>query len=274
MLEIENVSYCYKPGQYAVRDVSLTAGHGEFVAVAGRNGSGKTTLTRLVMGLLRPAAGRIMLDGRATAGSATATIARQVGYVFQNPDRQIFRDSVAEEVAYGPEQLGFAAEAVRDAVASALEATGLAALAAAYPRTLSKGQKQRLAIASALALTPRLLILDEPTSGQDAREKASLMELLTGLNAKGMAILLVTHDMEILARYARRAVVMTAGRVVFDGGVRELFAGEADVSAWGLREPTAARVARGLRDCGVKPGPIVPEELSGEICMARRSLYA
>ncbi|MDT8903097.1 energy-coupling factor ABC transporter ATP-binding protein [Anaeroselena agilis] len=274
MLEIENVSYCYKAGRYAVRDASLKVGEGEFVAIAGRNGSGKTTLTRLVMGLLRPAAGKIMLDGRETAGSATAVIARQVGYVFQNPDRQIFRDAVAEEVAYGPEQLGFSAGEVREAVAAALEATGLAALAAAYPRTLSKGQKQRLAIASALALSPRLLILDEPTSGQDAREKTALMELLTGLNAKGMAILLVTHDMELLARYAHRAVVMTAGRVVFDGGVRELFAGEADVSAWGLREPAAAKVARGLKDHGVMSGSVVPEELCGEICATRRRLYA
>jgi energy-coupling factor transport system ATP-binding protein len=274
VLELVNVSYCYKPGQYAVREVSLAVGEGEFVAVAGRNGSGKTTLTRLVMGLLKPAAGEIRLDGRSTAGRATAAIARQVGYVFQNPDRQIFRDSVAEEVAYGPEQLGFDPAAVRAAVDSALAATGLAALGAAYPRTLSKGQKQRLAIASALALAPRLLILDEPTSGQDAREKAALMEVLTGLNAKGMAILLVTHDMELLARYARRAVVMNAGRAVYDGGVRELFAGGADVSAWGLREPATVKVARGLRICGVAAGPVVPEELVNEICAARRRQYA
>lgn len=274
MLEIENVSYCYKTCQYAVRDVSLKVADGEFVAVAGRNGSGKTTLTRLVMGLLKPAAGRILLDGRDTAGCTTAAIARQVGYVFQNPDRQIFRDTVAEEVAYGPEQIGFTAEAARVAVAAALEATDLADFTAAYPRTLSKGQRQRLAIASALALSPRLLILDEPTSGQDAREKAALMTLLARLNVAGTAIMLVTHDMELLARYARRAVVMAAGRVVFDGGVRELFAGGADVGGWGLRAPTAARVASGLRTFGIPTEAILPKELNNAICAARRKMHA
>ena len=138
MLEIENVSYCYKSGYYAVSDVSLKVADGEFVAVAGRNGSGKTTMTRLIMGLLKPSAGRILLDGRSTAGCPTAAIARQVGYVFQNPDRQIFRDTVAEEVAYGPEQLGFSAAAARAAVAAALGATDLADLAAAYPGRFPK----------------------------------------------------------------------------------------------------------------------------------------
>lgn len=274
MLEIDKVSYCYKPGQYAVREASLKVAGGEFVAVAGRNGSGKTTLTRLVMGLLQPAAGRIMLDGRCTAGRPTAELARQIGYVFQNPDRQIFRDTVAEEVAYGPEQLGYDAEAARAAVAKALVATDLAAVAGAYPRSLSKGQKQRLAIASALALEPRLLILDEPTSGQDAREKAALMALLVGLNAKGTAILLVTHDMELLARYAHRAVVLAGGRVVYDGGVRALFAGGAAVEDWGLREPATAKVARGLKPFGFATEAVTPEELSGAICVAGGKTYA
>lgn len=274
MLEIEDVSYCYKAGQYVVNNVSLKVADGEFVAVAGRNGSGKTTLTRLVMGLMKPAAGRIVIDGRDTAGYPTAAIARQVGYVFQNPDRQIFRDTVAEEVAYGPEQLGLGAEAVRAAVAEAMAATGLADLAAFYPRSLSKGQRQRLAIASALALNPRLLILDEPTSGQDARAKAQIMALLEALNAKGTAIILVTHDMELLARHTRRAIVMAAGRVVYDGGVRELFADGADVDGWGLRAPAAARVARGLRPFGVTVAALVPEELNDAVCAAGRKAYA
>ncbi len=274
MLEIDKVTFCYRQGEYAVREASLKVADGEFVAVAGRNGSGKTTLTRLVMGLLQPTAGGIMLDGRCTAGRPTAEIARQVGYVFQNPDRQIFRDTVAEEVAYGPEQLGWAAEAVRAAVAKALAAADLAKLAGAYPRSLAKGQKQRLAIASALVLAPRLLILDEPTSGQDAQEKAALMALLTELNAKGTAILLVTHDMELLARYARRAVVLAGGRVVYDGGVRALFAGGAAVDGWGLREPAAAKVARGLKTFGFATEAIMPEELNGAICRAGGKAYA
>lgn len=272
MLEFANVSFCYKREQYAVREVSLQVAAGEFVAVVGRNGSGKTTLTRLVMALLKPVAGRILLDGRDMTGCSTAAIARQVGYVFQNPDRQIFRDTVAEEAAYGPEQLGLSADDTAAAVAEALAATGLTELAGAYPRALSKGQKQRLAVASALALRPRMLILDEPTSGQDAREKLAIMDLLAGLNAKGVAVVLVTHDMELVARYASRAVVMAEGRKVFDGGVRQLFAG-GELAAWGLREPAAAGISRRLAELGVSPA-VMPEELIREIGMAGRESYA
>ncbi len=272
MLEFDNVSYCYKRGQYAVKDVSLKVAAGEFVAVVGRNGSGKTTLTRLVMALLKPAGGRIMLDGRDAAGRSTADMARQIGYVFQNPDRQIFRDTVAAEAAYGPEQLGFSADEAAAAVAEALTATGLSEMAEAYPRSLSKGQKQRLAVASTLALRPRMLILDEPTSGQDAREKLALMELLAGLNANGVAIVLVTHDMELVARYAGRAVVMAEGRKVFDGSIRELFAG-GELATWGLREPAAAAISRRLADLGVAPA-IMPAELVRAVGQAGRESYA
>lgn len=272
MLEFESVSYCYKPGQYALREVSLKVSDGEFMAVVGRNGSGKTTLTRLVMVLLKPAAGRVLLGGRDINGYSTADMARQIGYVFQNPDRQIFRDTVAKETAYGPEQLGFSAADTAAAVDEALAATGLTELAEAYPRSLSKGQKQRLAVASALALRPRMLILDEPTSGQDAREKLALMDLLAGLNAKGVAIILVTHDMELVARYTHRAVVMAEGRKVYDGEVRELFA-DGDLAAWGLREPAAAGISRRLADLGVKPA-VMPDELIRAVSLAGRESYA
>lgn len=251
MLEMEKVSYYYRPGVYAVNDLSLKVAAGEFLAVAGRNGSGKTTLTRLIMALLKPAAGKIMLDGRDVTGCTTTDMARHIGYVFQNPDRQIFRDTVAAEAAYGPEQLGFSPGETAAAVEAALEAVELTALAQSYPRSLSKGQKQRVAIASALALRPRMLILDEPTSGQDAREKARLMELFARLNSQGMAIVLVTHDMDVIFRYARRVAVMSGGSKAFDGSPAELFSGKGDLRRWGLREPVVARLVRELKDCGI-----------------------
>jgi len=262
VLEVQNVSFCYKPGEYAVNNVSFTVSGGEFVAIAGRNGSGKTTVTRLIMALLKPAGGRILLDGNDAASLKTAAIARQVGYVFQNPDRQIFRDTVTREIAYGPEQLGFSPAEVERAVDAAMAVTGLTELAGAYPRTLSKGQKQRVAIASALAMEPRMLILDEPTSGQDAKEKLRLLELFTRLNAKGMAIILVTHDMELLGRFTRRVIVMAEGGKVFDGPPARLFAADLDVKEWGLREPAAVRVARKLRELGV-PAAALPKQLAG-----------
>jgi energy-coupling factor transport system ATP-binding protein len=228
--------------------VDFTVAAGEFVALAGRNGSGKTTLTRLAMALLKPAGGSIHFQGKNTAGMTPADMARSIGYVFQNPDRQIFRETVLSEVAYGPEQLGFTPEAINESVAWALSMTGLTGLADSFPRTLSRGQKQKVAIASAIAMRPQVLILDEPTSGQDPWEAQSLLELLTDLNKQGITIILVTHDMELISRYAARAVVLEQGCKVFDGTPEELFDGSQNIGAWGLMPPAALALSQRLTD--------------------------
>ena len=247
MLEIREVSFSY-PGQSpALNQVSVSIAPGEFIGLAGRNGSGKTTLTRLMVGLTQPAAGQVMLDGKPAQDCGPAVMARSVGYVFQNPDRQIFRDTVATEVAYGPEQMDWNEAERQAAVADALSMTGLTELADAYPRGLARSFRQKVAIASALALRPRLLILDEPTSGQDEEEKQQLMHLLGDLNRKGLGVILVTHDMELLLEHTRRTIVLHHGEKVFDGPTVELFADPArDVGAWGLRVPDAAAVAAKL----------------------------
>lgn len=253
MLEFAEVSFNYSPGRPILKNVSLKVQKGEFVAIVGRNGSGKTTLTKLAMSLLKPAEGQIIFNGVNTKKHTVADIARHIGYVFQNPDRQIFRDTVAQEVAYGPEQLGFTAVQKAQAVELALAHTGLTGLAEAYPRALSKGQKQRVAIASALAMQPEMLILDEPTSGQDAREREKLLNLLVDLNAQGMTIILITHDMDILVRYVPRVIVMAEGSKVFDGQVSELFAGGRLIDGWGLVEPVPVRISREMAKYNVPP---------------------
>lgn len=244
MLEIREVSFSY-PGQSpALNKVSVSIAPGEFIGLAGRNGSGKTTLTRLMVGLTKPAAGQVLLDGKPAQDCGPAVMARSVGYVFQNPDRQIFRDTVATEVAYGPEQMDWNETERQAAVADALSMTGLTELADAYPRGLARSFRQKVAIASALALRPRLLILDEPTSGQDEEEKQQLMQLLGDLNRRGLGVILVTHDMELLLEHTRRTVVLHHGEKVFDGPTIGLFADPSrDVGVWGLRVPDAAAVA-------------------------------
>lgn len=244
MLEIKEVSFSY-PGQSpALNKVSVSIAPGEFIGLAGRNGSGKTTLTRLMVGLTKPAAGQVLLDGKSAQDCGPAVMARSVGYVFQNPDRQIFRDTVATEVAYGPEQMDWNETERQAAVADALSMTGLTELADAYPRGLARSFRQKVAIASALALRPRLLILDEPTSGQDEEEKQQLMQLLGDLNRRGLGVILVTHDMELLLEHTRRTVVLHHGEKVFDGPTIGLFADPSrDVGVWGLRVPDAAAVA-------------------------------
>ena len=245
MLDIQQVSFAYPGHAPALKEVSLTVAAGDFIGLAGRNGSGKTTLTRIMVGLAKPVSGQVLLDGQNTIQCGPAVMARAIGYVFQNPDRQIFRDTVAQEVAFGPEQMGWSDSERAEAVAAALKMTGLESVAAAYPRGLTRSFRQRIAIASALALKPRLLILDEPTSGQDAEEKAQLMSLLDELNQQGIGIILVTHDMELLLAHSRRAVVLHQGGKVFDGLTEELFAAAtaAKVAEWGLRVPDAAAVA-------------------------------
>ena len=245
MLDIQQVSFAYPGHAPALKDVSLTVAAGDFIGLAGRNGSGKTTLTRIMVDLAKPVSGQVLLDGKNTIQCGPAVMARAIGYVFQNPDRQIFRDTVAQEVAFGPEQMDWSDNERMQAVADALRMTGLESVAAAYPRGLTRSFRQRIAIASALALKPRLLILDEPTSGQDAEEKAQLMSLLDELNQRGIGIILVTHDMELLLAHTRRAVVLHQGEKVFDGQTEELFADDAaaKVAEWGLRVPDAAAVA-------------------------------
>lgn len=244
MLEIREVSFSY-PGQApALNKVSLSIGAGEFIGLAGRNGSGKTTLTRLIVGLTRPSGGQVLIDGKQAQECGPAVMARSVGYVFQNPDRQIFRDTVADEVSYGPEQMAWNETERQTAVSEALAMTGLKESAASYPRGLARSVRQRIAIASALALKPRMLILDEPTSGQDMEEKSQLMQLLGTLNRQGIGVILVTHDMELLLAHTRRTVVLHRGEKVYDGSTVDLFASpDRDIAAWGLRIPEAAAIA-------------------------------
>lgn len=251
MLKFTDVSFQYQNKTMAVKSVSLDIASGEFVAIAGRNGSGKTTLTKLCMSLLKPCSGSITFRGQDTSRYTPADMARYIGYVFQNPDRQIFRDTVAEEVSFGPQQLAFSDIKIRETVERALAVTGLEGLASAYPRALSKGLRQRVAIASALAMEPEIIILDEPTSGQDSQASHILMELLSNLNASGTTIILVTHNMELLANYCKRVIIMDKGIKAFDGSVGELFGQSRNVAAWGLREPAAALISRNLTQHGV-----------------------
>ncbi|GBG55344.1 cobalt ABC transporter ATP-binding protein [Sporomusaceae bacterium FL31] len=251
MLELQSVDFGYKAQTKAISNVSLVINPGEFLAIAGRNGSGKTTLTRLLMALKKPTAGDILLQGQSIKKFSPADMARHIGYVFQNPDRQIFRDTVQAEVSYGPEQLGYTPEHIQQYVQEALAVTGLTELAATYPSILSRGQKQRLAIASALAMQPAMLILDEPTSGQDAQECQQLLILLAKLHQQGKTIVLITHDMEILARYAERVIVMDHGHKVFDGLAAALFQDDR-LTQWGLSAPVAHKISRALASLSIK----------------------
>ena len=244
LVETERLSFAYTGDRPVVDGIELRIAAGEFVAIVGQNGSGKTTLAKLLTGLLKPTRGRVLLAGRERAELAPAESAHLIGYVFQNPDHQIFASTVEEEVVFGPRNFGLARDAVEERAAEALRAVNLDHARAHDPFLLSKGERQRLAVASILALRPRLLILDEPTTGLDYREQRRMMTLVTELNRNGIAIVIITHTPWLVAEYARRVVLMRKGRMLFDGPVREFFGQDELLHGSSFRAPEVTRLAR------------------------------
>ena len=244
LVQIENLTHVYGQTVQAVDRVSLTIDAGEFVAIIGQNGSGKTTLAKHIVGLLKPNGGRVLLGGTERADLRPAQAASLVGYVFQNPDHQIFAGTVAEEVAFGPRNFGLPADEIERRCERVLKAVGLAEMRGKDPFLLGRGERQRLAVASILVLEPRLLILDEPTTGLDYPQQRRMMELIGELNRTGTAIVIITHTPWLVAEYARRAVLMRKGRKLFDGSVRDLFAQEDLLASAAFRMPEVTALAR------------------------------
>jgi energy-coupling factor transport system ATP-binding protein len=252
LLAARGVSFAYPGGPPVLQGVDLEIGPGELVAILGQNGSGKSTLAKLLAGLKRPDAGAVLARGRDIAALPRAETGRLVGFVFQNPDHQIFAETVEAEVAFGPRLQGLAAGDVRDRCEESLAAVGLLGKRAADPFLLSKGERQRVAVASVLATRPEALILDEPTTGLDWREIDEMLGLLERLNRQGRAIVLITHAMWVAAEHARRVVVMAGGRIVADGPPGRIFHEPETLRGAALKAPAAAELARhlGLPACG------------------------
>ena len=253
-IALEAVSFSYPDGTPALRDVSLTIAAGEFVALLGPNGSGKTTLAKHLNGLLRPQRGRVLLDGRDTRGARVAELAHTISYVFQNPDHQIFAATVEEEIAFGLRWQGLPPVTVAQRVAEALDRFRLASHAHLPPAMLGSGQRRQVTLATALAARPRVLVLDEPTGGLDGRGRQELMAALAAFHAGGGTVLLITHDMRPVAELAGRAVVMTGGRVRFDGTPGALFQQHELLAGAHLSAPPVVRLAQRLAPCGLGPG--------------------
>jgi energy-coupling factor transport system ATP-binding protein len=226
-IEIESVSFAYPDGTRALEEVSLRIEPGESVAIVGQNGSGKSTLVRHFNGLLRPTAGRVLLGGRDIERTHVAKVAAIVGLAFQNPDRQLFAGRVSAEVAFGPRNLGFGGSDLDARVWAALDEVGLGSEAAAHPYDLGYSRRKLLALASILAMRTPILILDEPTTGQDARGVDRVRGVIERAVGDGRTIIAISHDMRFVAETFGRVVVMREGRVVLDGAPEVAFAGAA-----------------------------------------------
>ena len=242
VLELSNVSAHYQPGVPALSRVSVSFRAGEFVAILGQNGSGKSTLAKLCNGLLSPSEGRVLVLGNDT--QRTGTLSSLVGYVFQNPDHQIFAETVHKEIAFGAENAGCSPDECEIRVTEALQAVGLTGAEDLDPFSLTKGERQRVAVASILAAKPRILIVDEPTTGLDAEESARMMNMMRALHRQGHTIIVITHDMGIVANYATRCVLMRCGTIVADGPTREIFSDPELVRSAALALPALTRFAQ------------------------------
>lgn len=264
MIEAKTVTFAYRRGIPVLNDISCTIHDGEAVALLGHNGSGKTTLSRLFMALNHPRSGQVLIDGRDIVNFEPADLADQIGYVFQNPDLQILGDTVYEEVAYGLANKKLPRSTIDRQVWDAVEAMGLTPFLDRYPRALSFGQKRRLGVATALALQPKTLILDEITNGQDEQEKCHMMAYLGRLQQeRHMTLILITHDMDIARTYTTRALVLSHGDLVYDGLTAELFDGKRPIEAWGLKQPILSRICAQMKVTGVT----TPEELCSKLAL-------
>jgi len=243
----------------ALRDISMTVNRGEFIAVMGRNASGKTTLVKHFNGLLRPGKGRITLDGVDTSRYSVDELSRWIGYVFQNPNDHLFADTVEEEVAFSLKNRGVAPEEIEKSVERMLQRFKLTEYRKSYPRSLSGGEKQRLALASVLVTGPRIIVLDEPTRGMDFALKQELTGFLTDYCRDGNAVVMVTHDVETVAECADRVVLLSEGRVVVDGSRREA------LSKALLFSPQVNRLAQALSSYGVADTTLTVDEMLGQI---------
>ncbi len=258
---LENVSYTYMPGtpyrRDALRNIDLVIEPGEFLGIIGHTGSGKSTLVQHLNGLLRPTSGLVKVDGNDLHDKASEKkrVRQRVGMVFQYPEHQIFEETIFDDVAFGPRNLGLAADEVTQRVEKALERVGLPAFeyASRSPFRLSGGQMRRVAIAGVIALQPEYLILDEPSAGLDPRGRDEIFEQILQLyHSSDMAVVLVTHNMEDVARMAKRLLVLNRGQIEFDGKPADLFHDATlPLHEFGISLPYVTELLRHLRSRGL-----------------------
>lgn len=261
VLTIRGLKYTYEGGVEAVRDVNLDIRYGEYIAIVGGNGSGKTTLAKNMNGLLKPTGGSVTVMDKTTSEQEVASLAKTVGYAFQNPDHQLFCSSVEEEVRFGPTNLGYPEAVIHDNVEKAMEAMNLGRLRMLPPLTLRLGERRRVSIASVIAMDPQVLILDEPTTGLDAGESEELMQRLKRLNNEGKTIILITHDMKLVAQYVKRVVVMARGRILLDSDPRGAFSDLDILRQSNLEPPAVAQLAHRLSAYDIPRDIASPEDL-------------
>jgi len=247
-VQVSDLFHQYNSAQPALRGINLTIEAGEFVALIGQNGAGKTTLAKHFNGLLKPTSGEIIVEGMKTLQYDTSELSKTIGYVFQNPDHQIFSTSVAKELEFGLKNAGFSSKEIKERVDQALQYTGLERYRSVHPFSLGKGERQMIAVASILVLKPKLLIIDEPTTGSDWAGVQTMMALIRKLHTAGTTIIMISHDMDLVAQYAKRVIVLKDGKILLDGTPQAVFSQEQILLDSAIIPPQLCRLSSQLKD--------------------------
>ena len=248
MIEAQDIYFTYPNGVEALKGISLTIHNGEFVAIMGQNGAGKTTLVKHFNGLLKPTRGKVLIDEVYTTKVSVATLARNVGFVFQNPDHQLFSETVEDEIAFALKNFGFKENVTKRRVTWALNLLGLTQYRKTSPFMLSGGERKRVALASVLAWNPKILILDEPTIGQDYQQKEKLRQFILQMKAQRKTIIIVTHDVEFVAECNPRVLLMLEGKIVADGEARKVLTNLEILTQASVVPPQIAQIFLQLSD--------------------------
>lgn len=264
-IETKELSFNYQQKNSVLKDLNIKIHKGEFVALIGKNGAGKTTFSKHLNGLLRPTSGSIFINGNDISQVTTAQLSKEVGYIFQNPDHQIFSATVYDEVEFGLKKMNLLETERSVRINTALEFVGLEKFKNRHPFTLGKGERQKLAFATVLAMEPKILIIDEPTTGQDWDGTNKMMEMLNKLHEQGHTILMITHNMLLAAEYANRIIVFSNGKVVLDGPPEVVFYKSDILKSAAITAPDCVVLAEELRRTGYKNYPITVNELQNDL---------
>jgi cobalt/nickel transport system ATP-binding protein len=251
IVSVKNIRFAYPAGVKAINDVSLEIRKGERVALLGPNGSGKSTLILLIAGLLSPQKGEIKVFNEETTAKSFHKLRQKIGVVFQDPDDQLFNQTVIEDVAYGPKNLGLTPEIIQKRCDHILEDIGISHLRERPPHRLSFGEKKKVSLATALVLKPELIILDEPTANLDLLSRRGLIDLLNELNAEGTTIVVSTHDVEALPELVDRVIIVSHGSVLGEGDIHNVLQDTELLESAGLEPPSIARLFGKLKSLGI-----------------------
>jgi len=251
VLEVKDLHYTYPTGLEALSGINLTVNDGEFLAVMGQNGAGKTTLVKHFNGLLKPTKGEVQVDGVSTRDVSVAQLARTVGFVFQNPDHQLFSETVEDEVAFALKNFGFEDAVIEKQVDWALNLLDLTQYRKTSPFMLSGGERKRVALASILAWDPQIVILDEPTIGQDHQQKEKLQQFILQLNAQKKTVVVVTHDVEFVAECNPRVILMSQGKTLVDGKAEQILTAPKLLLQASIVPPQITQIFLELTDLGL-----------------------